>query len=180
MSKIRKNLIVDNSQKIYVVLGMHRSGTTFLAQALDNMGVEMGISKDAAKDLKCFFESKTVGQVNNEIIHKAGGYWDDPPSDRAMAKSAKGLSAKLKKLMKPTSKFWGFKDPRTPLTFQELNKFFKKEDDVYLYCCFRKPKKVVASVMRRNRLFKKKETKELVDLYNKRIIKHIEKFVGLK
>jgi len=179
MSKIRKNLITDNSQKIYVILGMHRSGTTFLAKALHDQGVDMGISKETAKDIKCFFESKTVGRVNNEIIHEAGGYWDNPPSDRAMAKSAKGLSAKVKKLMKPTSKFWGFKDPRSVLTFQELNKFFKKEDDVYLYCCFRKPKKVVASVMRRNRTFKKKETRELVNLYNRKIIKHIEKFVGL-
>jgi len=177
MSKIRKNLIADNSQKIYVVLGMHRSGTTFLAKALYDQGVDMGVNN--ADDIKCFFESREIGEVNNELIHRAGGYWDNPPSEEKMARVGKSLSKKIKELMTPKSHFWGFKDPRTAITFQELSKYFKEDDDVYLYCCFRKPKKVVASLMRRNRLFKEKETRKLVDYYNRKIIKHIKKFVEL-
>ena len=81
-------------------------------------------------------------------------------------------------IKKSQSKFWGWKDPRTVMTAPFFLDELNKNDDVYLVCVFRKPKKVAASLKKRSGMDYKKGY-DLIARYNKMIIRTIKRFVGL-
>jgi hypothetical protein len=66
-----------------LVVGMHRSGTSAVAAALEAMGLQVGRSDDRlAPDLMNpagYFELTAVNDLNQEILHHLGGNWDAPP-----------------------------------------------------------------------------------------------------
>ena len=69
-------------------------------------------------------------------------------------------------------KMWGWKDPKTAFVLEKYLPHLK--GDVYLICCFRKPKKVLESWQ------KSKKTsggKELLDKYNNALLEAIKKFL---
>ena len=54
---------------IYVVLGMHKSGTTLLARALHESGIVMGQEFPAGIDyVKAKYEARWVQEINDEIL----------------------------------------------------------------------------------------------------------------
>ena len=108
---------------VYVVLGMHKCGTTFTSQVLNSNGIRM-IDYNA---------------LPGELEYKFGGQYEDFSTRliNEVLLSARNLpSSKIKKIpfcetdrMKASAKNyiedrgaenWGFKDPRTTLTYRDF------------------------------------------------------------
>jgi hypothetical protein len=108
-------LITDKSPKTYVVLGCPGSGTSFLAKALHDQGVDMGTTNME------FYENLDFVKLNQEIMG--------------------GVTGRIKEVINKYKKqFWGFKDPQSAFTIDKILPHL--EDDVYLVCIFRKPERV--------------------------------------
>lgn len=128
----------DHSPKTYVVIGAPRSGTSFLAKALIDAGVEMHPSTQ-------FFEDLAFRELNIRIIKDAGGAPERPPSQEALTRAGAAHADDIATLIRSRqSDFWGWKDPRTSLMLDSYLPHL--EDDVYLIAVFRKPKRVAASM----------------------------------
>jgi hypothetical protein len=106
---------------IYIVLGMHKSGTTLIAKMLHKSGINMGnFDEKIDYDSGNHFESKETFNLNKEIL----GCGDDfslmvknpinqMVSDSHLLKSMREIIIRNNKKYKN----WGFKDPRTCLTY---------------------------------------------------------------
>ncbi len=104
---------------IVVILGMHRSGTSFLSQTLQGAGmVPVGdaLNEVAADNLTGHWEACDVVRINDRILELSGGSWDAVPepvvSDDAVEARIVEYVARLRE--HPVS---GWKDPRTTLTY---------------------------------------------------------------
>lgn len=161
--------INDTSDKTYVVLGSHRSGTTFITKALYDQGIKMGGGASGHREDIDFIH------LNMDILKEAGGEWKKPPSEEAIDAIISKYGDRFKTIVdKKKDKLWGWKDPRQPLTMKGLVDYL--EDDVYLVCVFRKPERVARSLFITNGM---KNTEKLTREYSRRIIKVIERFMGL-
>lgn len=171
-----KDNITNKLPKTYVVLGMHRSGTSFITKSLLDQGVDMG--KLSTEDELTLYEDKEFGELNNRIIEKAGGTWDEPPKEEDIVLAGQFFKEDIKALLaKRKSSFWGWKDPRTVITFPAYAPYL--EGDMYLVCMFRKPRYVVRSLRSRNKELSAADYLELTQEYNQRIISIVKKFVGI-
>ena len=68
-------------KKCFIVLGMHRSGTSALMGVLKALSIEIGLGesgfiKPAKDNIKGFFELVDVVNLNNRILKKLGSSWD--------------------------------------------------------------------------------------------------------
>ena len=110
----------------FVIVGMHRSGTSLVSRILDRSGVFMGL------DLQEDHESKFFIKMNKWIYENAGADWARPMAlqelmdyepakkkveeyvkSRVSSKSSKKYSGKrLKKGLFDLDSKWGWKDPR--------------------------------------------------------------------
>jgi len=159
--------INDNENKTYIVLGAPHSATSFISKMLEENGVEMHNSK--TEKYEPYYEDPDFIYLNRRILYNAKGSLGKPPSENNLFKV--DVKNRIKNLIKKKkSKFWGFKDPRTALTF---NKYLPHLDgDVYLICCFRKPERTFKSYCRENGQI----PPNLIASYNKAIISAISKF----
>lgn len=126
-----------------VVLGMHRSGTTMLTNALIKMGVNMGRFLDGNQEDRFFL-------TRNEMILKGIGLsWDNPFGVEELLKNSQLFFAKQ---IKPKNQgykgHWGWKDPRTVLT---LPVWLELYENMKLVIVFRDAGDVVNSLISRER-----------------------------
>ena len=63
----------------YIVLGMHRSGTSSVAGALARLGAERPLTEmEAAEDNpRGFFESRPIAELNDRVLEAGGSWWAD-------------------------------------------------------------------------------------------------------
>lgn len=157
--------IHNNENKTYVVLGAPHSATSLMSKALNLAGVDMGNIRHTG----LFQDSEFVG-INKQILASTGKAWHDPPTEEAVLNT--DFDSTIKDAIKKRNKikFWGFKDPRTAITIRKYLPYL--QGDPYLFCCFRKPEKVVASYSNDRRV-----SRELIDIYNERIISAIKIFL---
>ena len=106
---------------IYVVLGMHKSGTTLVSQILHRSGISMGEHFDAgvSYDHGNKYEREAVLGLNMAILD-AGGYGVLGMG----AERGTEMTFEQRELMRAVIRDcgarhddWGFKDPRTALTY---------------------------------------------------------------
>lgn len=169
--------IRDEANKIYLVVGCHGSATSLIARGLQKCGIAIGnyVIQDVCED----HEFK---EMNKRILRRAGGKWYDPPSEDAIL--AVDVEDEVKALL-DTFKFekWAVKDPRAALTGKHYLPHLT--GDIYLFCCFRKPERLIASLKRKMarlddfELDEKYINKALIDRYNTSIISLIEEFCEL-
>ena len=114
---------------IYVVLGMHRSGTSAIAGLLHTNGISMGddehfLPRPSPENPKGFFEDVRFREINDEVLAYHDYFVADwgVPSDEAPYSYAapdailnRATDLVLKRHEEGPS--WGWKDPRTCLTF---------------------------------------------------------------
>ena len=115
--------------------------------------------------------------VNSYLLKAVNATWCDPPSAEAVKKSQKGnkhIRRKLKERMR--KKFWAIKDPRLSLLVTRYFPYLT--GDIYLFCCIRKPDKVLESF--KGRRYEEDVNIELIDHYNRSIVDAIEEFCELK
>lgn len=163
--------------KTYIIFGMHRSGTSFLAHALKDQGVNIGkeILGPGVGNLGGYFENVDFLHFNDLLLTEAGGNWAIVPDEKKIVEVAERHKEKFRKLIAENkSEFWGFKDARTSLTIRAIMPYIlEADDDPFLYVCFRMPEKVADSLFRRDKM-PMEEGKKLAIQHNQRIIKFLE------
>lgn len=169
--------IKDEANKIYLVVGCHGSATSLMVEGLRRCGISIGNYV-----IQGVREDHGFKKMNKRILRRAGGTWYDPPSEEAIL--AVDVQDGIKALLEGyDSEMWAVKDPRASLTGKHYLPHL--EGDVYLFCCFRKPERLVASLKRKataieDAAFAEKYMhKKLVDKYNRAIIRLIEEFCDL-
>jgi hypothetical protein len=142
---------------VVCTLGMHRSGTSLVSRMLNLLGVDLGpvapTSRKGADNPKGYWEHDSLVAIDDEILARFGGRWDEPPRlpaswpcDPRLA----DLREKARALLEEDfarSAAWGWKDPRTCLTlpfWQEL------VGPMRYVLCVRSPSAVAASLTCRN------------------------------
>lgn len=164
--------IMDKADKAYLVVGCHGSATSLVITGLKKCGITIGnyVIQDVAED-------RYFKEMNQRILRRAGGTWYDPPSEEAIL--AVDVEEDIKALLTSYGGgMWAVKDPRASLTGKKYLPHL--EGDVYLFCCFRKPERLVASLKRKSDGYVDEYIdKELVDKYNRSIVRLIEEFCEL-
>lgn len=152
--------VVAKTKKLIVVLGMHRSGTSTVANALACMGVDLGDDLlPAGKDNpKGFFEDKAINDLNIEMLGVIGQDWfslslvTDVQVDQLVAAGYFDKAMGLLRSKMEGREYFGFKDPRVSKLLKFWNKVFKQLDcAVHYVLCVRHPLSVANSVLKRNK-----------------------------
>lgn len=107
-------------KRAFVVLGMHRSGTSSVAGLLAQLGATPPKTLMAAKpeNPKGFWESEVIMAFNDEILTRAQSSWDDPkPLQTDIFEGEQGASLRQRAGEKLTEEFGDadtivLKDPR--------------------------------------------------------------------
>lgn len=152
------------------ILGMHRSGTSCLAGALQSAGLHLGdVIEQSPYNKKGNRENKQVMQLNESVLKNSGGSWFRPPQAISWTDEQKlhrdAILASFR-----GQKVWGLKDPRLLL----LIKFWTRAVSNHEFVgTFRHPAQVIQSLRsRRGPTSKEEETKLLLlwTSYNKRLL----------
>lgn len=154
---------MKKSKPPVIVLGMHRSGTSLLAELLTGMGIFMGT------DLEENRESRFFTGINEWLLNQAGVSWQDPGSFKYVPETFRSLMAEIIRLRMQSShseqylgekrKYgsvfirdtpWGWKDPRNTFTWSIWKELFP---EAFLVHIVRNPVDVCVSLVKRENDF---------------------------
>jgi hypothetical protein len=105
--------------------GMHRSGTSLVARALNLAGLWLGPDDDllpaAPDNPEDFWQNAHFVRINDRVLSALGGAWDLPPSAANGWEKSDSLAGLREDAERLTRGFeerepWGWKDPRNSLT----------------------------------------------------------------
>lgn len=136
-----------NDTSPIIILGMHRSGTSMISDMLSAAGIFMGYKKNIHGEADFFL------RINDTLLAKAHAYWDYPlPFYELLADEtykcttvnelqSKIASADFKKNYlhkclwnyKSMPPYWGWKDPRTTITFPLWHEIFPRAKYIFVY-----------------------------------------------
>ncbi len=116
--------MTNNKNAPVIIIGMHRSGTTFLTDMLMKLGMFVGHKFGVNKE-DFFFQ-----QRNEWLLRRSGGGWDNPNHIHSLLKNdnyseevvkmltadVNGLSFRHHIKVIKQGLVWGWKDPRTIFT----------------------------------------------------------------
>jgi hypothetical protein len=139
------------------IAGMHRSGTSMVARLLQACGLFLGPEEELGFDSnngEPHFENVRFVALNDEILNRLGGSWNDPPDFQTgweTMPDVAALTRQAKKLIKRLSvrDYWGWKDPRNSLTLPFWRQIVP---DLRLIICVRNPLEVAHSLRKRGDL----------------------------
>ena len=159
--------------KCFVILGMHRSATSLLAEAMSYV-VPMPelITRHKRWNPNGHFEHQKTLNLNRRILKAAGGSWDNPPSKGAIQSVWLDFHSDIEETLHKVQQdreIWWFKDPRTCLTIPLLHTYL---ENPHYITVFRHPREVAKSLERRNG-FSIEKGERLAKIYNNRIIDFI-------
>lgn len=133
-----------------VIAGMHRSGTSLLANLLQAAGVDVGSRLMPATDAnpKGYFEDLDFQELHERIIQASHPrlLWLPVEGARLTFTEADFVEARRLAAMRDDVALWGFKDPRTCLFLDFWDEVL---DDARFVFIFRRPELVVDSLRRR-------------------------------
>lgn len=135
-----ENTLITRKDPI-VLLGIHRSGTSLLGELLTDIGVFMGRKMNghheawhflennkkildiahADWDLPLIFESLLESEVTSDAVLS---YMREETTQKKMNRHFFGRTLAMKEKLSPSQKMWGWKDPRTSITFPLWYKIF--------------------------------------------------------
>jgi len=172
-------------EKLFLLItGMHRSGTSFLARALNLSGVYLGKLEDIvsndwipSKDnLRGHWENEQFVQLAEKTLAFSKGSWKDIPKN-IMINDEIGQEVKtsVKELTEPPLLMAGFKDSRILLCLNAWKKFLP--NNILIIGIFRHPLKVAESLKKRD-MFSYKQSLELWKTYNQNMLNFLEKYDG--
>jgi hypothetical protein len=128
-----------------------------VARLLQACGLFLGPEEELGFDTnngEPHFESVRFVAMNDEILNRLGGSWNNPPElpyGWETLPEVAALSSQAKKLIKRLSVHyhWGWKDPRNSLTLPFWRRIIP---DLRLIICLRNPREVVHSMRKRGDL----------------------------
>lgn len=154
--------------KTLIILGMHRSGTSCITRILNQNGLTLGkdlIQADAGNP-RGYWENLAVYWINERILKKSNGSWDNPPKT-----ILSNIYIHLEILRVFYNRDWRqshliIKDPRMVLTWDSWKKHLK---NYHILTVFRNPDSVAKSLNRRDGMDNLKGL-SLWQNYNEKII----------
>lgn len=147
------------------ITGMHRSGTSLVANLLARCGLFLGNDQDllppSVDNQRGYWEHANFVWLNDEVLSVSGGVWDCPPRTRQNYASGKFNHLRLQ-AARLVGRFydrepWGWKDPRNCLTLNfwknlgtlRLPFWYGKGPPLKVVLCLRNPFAVAASLAAR-------------------------------
>lgn len=132
---------------VVCVLGMHRSGTSCLAGALQSAGLFAGeVVESAPFNPKGNRENLRIRALNDAVLGASGGSWRHPPQELTWTPEHERERNDIVTDFERRADVWTFKDPRTVLT---LDFWRAGIADFVLVGTFRHPTAVVGSLQQR-------------------------------
>jgi len=136
----------------FIIIGMHRSGTTLLANAMNDAGICMGVFRDHNGEAMHFLS------LNQQLLWADDANWINPkvpllkpdllPTANEMyAEHIKSMSSNATKLRLLHNAPWGWKDPRNTFTLQHWLDIFPKAKVIHV---LRDGRDVALSLQARN------------------------------
>jgi len=167
-----------------LITGMHRSGTSFLARALNLHGVYLGkldsmITHDwlpHKSNLRGHWENQDLLTLADKTLAKNHGSWHNVPKKIVIDKKI-GMKIKnhVNELQDHATLAAGFKDPRLLLCYQSWEKYLPKNSVVI--GIFRHPLKVAESLKIRSK-FSYQHSLKLWKIYNESLLEILSKRDG--
>lgn len=157
----------------YLVIGMHRSGTSLVSGLLHNSGIDMGnghLGKVAADNPKGHFEDRRFRKMNDRILLNAQYDVKTWQTEIPTPVANKRLYGQIGRILERATARprWGFKDPRTCLTWHIWRRHLPQSTRVvYVY---RNPVSVASSLMKRGNITYLDKGIELWLIYNQRAL----------
>ncbi len=150
----------------YLVLGMHRSGTSCLTGLLETTGLWLSeVPRHNKNNVKGNLENKTIQAVNAAILAQCGGSWDAPPRTIAWDQIDTGPIRSALAVFSDRPR-WLVKDPRMVLT---LEAWLPHLSSFQIIGSFRHPASVARSLAARNK-FPFDKGLNLWAHYNRRLV----------
>lgn len=111
------------NQKITMVVGMHRSGTSFLTGSLQQAGLELGKhSTWNPHNQRGNRENADIVKLHDDILEARGFAWDKPPTSQIEWTHEENSRAVTIIRDYRKTPHWGFKDPRSALVVEGWQK----------------------------------------------------------
>lgn len=142
---------------VVCILGMHRSGTSLLTKVLNLVGLYLSPAhvsvQPSADNPKGHWEHAEIVSLNDAILERYGGTWDEPPLlPSGWEKSSLIADLKQRAQILIEEQFsgvhlWGWKDPRTCLTLPFWQQLLP---EMRYVICLRNPSDVARSLKSRN------------------------------
>ena len=166
--------MTGTASKCVLILGMHRSGTSCLAGSLQQHGVHLGrVFEENPFNKKGNRENAEIMKLNNDLLAANGGSWENPPSALHWNEEfASSRNAIITMFVESESPFWGFKDPRSLLTWEFWMEGLQ-DISINLVGSYRNPLLVAESLYARNKMPIEKAL-SLWEIYNKKLIEIYE------
>lgn len=165
------------NKKITIVISMHRSGSSLVANILHASGIHMGDNKTFKPkpnetNAKGFYENIRFRKINDKLLKNSVYDVKSWNTTIPTVKPSKPLRKEIKTLLEEySSKYerFGFKDPRTCLTWEEWSLFLKPENTRIVYC-YRNPNAVANSLINRGNITSVDIGLKLWQVYNERAL----------
>lgn len=143
---------------VYVVLGMHRSGTSLVSSMLRTAGVPMCVNRCGGHDATQpygYHEDVDFVDLNRLILARARGNWHNPPQPWRVIDAAGPLITRTMRslVQKRSTRYpeWGWKDPRNALTCFAWHPVLLLENCTPFYIVVQRRKHdIVDSLLRRH------------------------------
>lgn len=161
---------------VTAILGMHRSGTSWLAMTLQQRGLELGdVSLSDIANRKGNRESRVLTMLHESVLVRNGGSWSNPQwPNQWRAEEAQALRQFITD-MDQRYEHWGFKDPRALLVLDEWQR--QLPDRLQRVGIYRHPLAVHQSLLARRRTlgktgpgFSEEQSFAIWCLYNDRLV----------
>src|SRR5205823_10848326 len=140
---------------IVCILGMGRSGTSLLTRILNVLGLYLGPEEFLLQpnngNPKGYWENAEIVDLNDAILAKHGGSWDEPPQFQEAwerGPSLDELKERARVLLHNRfgdAQLWGWKDPRNCLTLPFWQQLLP---EMRYLICLRNPVDVARSLER--------------------------------
>lgn len=136
-----------------IIAGMHRAGTSMVARLLEGCGLDLGgpghFAPPAPDNRDGYWEDLRFVALNDRILDRVGGSWDQPPALPPGWEAAPELEAERREaasLVAGRAEPWGWKDPRTSLTIPFWRRLLPA---LKVVVCLRNPLEVADSLRAR-------------------------------
>ena len=153
---LSKKTLADHkkSPRIFLILGMHRSGSSLLTQFISRLGIHLGdeIMKADKFNPDGYWENLRVVDLHDRMLEEEGNQWYAPahPIDiPSLLKKYREEALTLVSEMDRQGSDWGWKDPRMPL-FLDFWLEILKGRDIRFLITNRSPSAIAASLLHRD------------------------------
>jgi len=171
-------------KQLILITGMHRSGTSFLARALNLAGVYLGeldsLTSNEWKyyddNLRGHWENKKFLELGEKTLSQNNGSWENVPTQIQISEElGKEITKCSEEFMNHPSIASGFKDPRITLNLDSWLDYLPK--NIVIIGIFRHPLKVAESLKKRDN-FSYEKSFSLWKIYNEKLVSILEKHNG--